>query len=181
MVSFAYYRRLYDLERNNGLRIAHRLTESHINPSCFEKMNVRKAAQLLSDSVVRAIRHYRANSLFGYLFKGSENTERFTKLMNDVFDVMNGRFIKNGITVINWHKKKKLLDSFLSVLDITEKIHRSRMPGDPTMPKMFCSQTTLDAWRLTIISAIHLTEDLFSAGLYTVLLGKTNQDPIEVI
>ncbi|KZS08275.1 Cell division ftsJ-like protein [Daphnia magna] len=41
---FEYYRSLYELERKNDFRRAHKLTESHLFPSPFEKMNVRKAA-----------------------------------------------------------------------------------------------------------------------------------------
>lgn len=96
-------------------------------------MNVRKAAQLLSDSVVQAIRHYRAHRTFGYLFKGSESTEKFTKLMNDVLDIMNGRCVKQGINIYNWCKKKEKLDTFLKILDITEECHRSREKNDPNI------------------------------------------------
>jgi hypothetical protein len=73
-------------------------------------MNVGKAAQLLSDSVAHAIRRYRRDKKFSYLFKDSETTEPSTKLINDVFDVMNGRYIAQGINVTNWWKKKKKLD-----------------------------------------------------------------------
>jgi len=106
-------------------------------------MNVRKAAQLLSDSVVQAFRRYRKHKKFAYLFKGSETTEKFTKLMNDVFDIMNGRFVAEGINLTNWWKKKRTLDAFLTVLDITEDCHRKRKANDPNIPlKMFVSDTT---------------------------------------
>ncbi|KZR99779.1 Uncharacterized protein APZ42_004226, partial [Daphnia magna] len=52
---FIYYKRMYDLEKKNHFRRAFKLTESHIHPTNFEKMNVGKAAQLLSDSVAHAL------------------------------------------------------------------------------------------------------------------------------
>lgn len=45
--------------------------------------------RLLSYSVVHALRRYRRNMKFAYLFKGTETW--FTKLINGVFDLMNGR------------------------------------------------------------------------------------------
>ena len=65
-------------------------------------MNVKKAAQLLSDSVVQEFRRYRKTKKFGYLFKDSETTERLTKLMNDVFDVMNDCLVAG---IRNWYKR----------------------------------------------------------------------------
>ncbi|EFX67920.1 hypothetical protein DAPPUDRAFT_330601 [Daphnia pulex] len=54
---FIYYERLHKLEKKNHFRRAHhKLTDSHINPTNFEKMNVAKAAQLLSDTVAHNIR-----------------------------------------------------------------------------------------------------------------------------
>jgi hypothetical protein len=157
------------------------LTESHINPTNFEKMNVRKAAQLLSDSVAHALRRYRRDKKFAYLFKGSETTERFTKLINDVFDVMNGRCIKQGINVTNWWKKKKILYIFLDILDVTEECNRTRKPNDPDTPvKMFLSDATLQSWRVTVLSVITLTEETFYVRYTSVLTGKLNQDPLEV-
>ena len=127
------------------------MTKSHINPTNFEKMNVGKAAQLLSDSVAHALLCYRRNKKIACLFKGSEITERSTKLINDVFDVMNGRCISQRINVANWWKKREKLDVFLNILDITEQCNRSRKPNDPDTPvKMFMSNTTLQAWRVTV-------------------------------
>lgn len=98
----------------NYYRRAFKLTESHINPTNYERINVRKAAQLLSDSGVRAIRHYRAQRKFAFPLKGSESTEKNTKLMNDVFDIINGRCVKQGINISNWLKKEEKLYRHLS-------------------------------------------------------------------
>ena len=75
----------------------------------------------MSDTVVQAFRRYRKHKEHGHLFKNSETTERLTKVVNDVFDVLNGRFILKGINERNWGKKKAQLDAFLKILDITEE------------------------------------------------------------
>ncbi len=105
--------------------------------------------------------------------------------MNDLFDVLNGRHPKVAITVQNWHDlkvgadgnqgKKRILDSMLAVLGETERAFER----DPTK-KMFCSKTTIHAWRLSIRSAMALIEEQLNAGFAYVLTGKWNQDPLEV-
>jgi len=105
-----------------------------------------------------------------------ETTISCTQTFNDIFDVLNGRHLKESITVGNWHKKKRILDEMLKIVDHTEAINRA---GDCPI-KMFASQTTIESWRLSIQSAITLTEELFSAGYSYVLTGKWNQDPLEV-
>ncbi len=58
-VDYVFYERLHRLESHWHFRKAHKLTPSHIHPNNFEKMNVRKAAQLLSESVAMAFKYYR--------------------------------------------------------------------------------------------------------------------------
>jgi hypothetical protein len=90
-----------------------------------------------------ALCRYRRNRKFVYLFKGSETTERFTKFINDVFELMNGSCIVQGINVTNWWKIKTNLDIFLDILDITEECKRKKKQNDPYTPvKMFLSDTT---------------------------------------
>lgn len=99
-----------------------------------------------------------------------------TKLINDVFDILNGRFSAQGINLRNWHIKEKKLRIMLDILKQSEDCFKK----NPKIP-MFMSQTTLLGWRVTISSVILLTEEMFSAGFHTVLTGRFNQDPIEVI
>ena len=100
-----------------------------------------------------------------------------TLLINDVFDVLNGRFIAEGINRRNWVKKKKILDVFLEVLTDTEAM------SDEIKIPPFMSTTTLRSFRVTTLSTIALTNEMLSheEDYFTVLTGKFNQDPIEVI
>jgi hypothetical protein len=58
---------------------------------------------------------------------------------------------------------------------MTERISKERNETP------FLSQTTLEAFRLTLLSIIDLTEDLLSNNYDFVLTGKFNQDCIEVM
>lgn len=49
------------------------------------------------------------------------------KLMNDVFDICNGRFIAAGINERNWGMKHAKLMKFLKILDITEDFYKKEV------------------------------------------------------
>ncbi|KAI9563372.1 hypothetical protein GHT06_010833 [Daphnia sinensis] len=113
-------------------------------------------------------------------FTCSETTEKLAKLINDVFDVLNERFVAQEINISNWCKNNKCLDTFLKILDVTEECHRSRKQHDENIPlNMFVSQTTRQAWRITVLGDIALVEEQFNADYITVLTGKFNQGPLE--
>lgn len=106
-----------------------------------------------------------------------------TKLLNDCFDILNGRFPKEGLSKLAWEAtKKSKLQKMLYVLDLTEKIAKDPKRDREKLPdSMFMSDTTLVAWRLVILSSIGLIDELFADGYTLVLTGRFNQDPIEVI
>lgn len=90
-----------------------------------------------------------------------------TKLLNDTFDVLNGRCYQERITILNWHVKKIVLDDMLCVLDQSEQVYKET----GTRIKMFASITTIRAWKLSIRSAITLIKEMFNAGFYFVPTG----------
>ncbi len=115
---------------------------------------------------------------FSLISPGSLPTEQMTLLLNNVFDVLNGRFPKEGITVSNWDRKKKILQHMLQCLELTEQQYNRQRKKTKMM---FVSQQTLFGWRLTINSILQLTDELlFKAGYSVVLTGKMNQDILEV-
>ncbi len=70
VVQYEFFIKLYDHEKSRGLRKAHKLTFSNIHPTNFERMNVRKAAQLLWRSVAMALKHHRELPETKYKFEG---------------------------------------------------------------------------------------------------------------
>ena len=113
---------------------------------------------------------------------GSESTQIMTKLMNDVFDVLNGRTFVKGINEANKKKKLALLEKMNTILNITEEIYTSRKKhSDGVPPVMFMSTTTLRSFRIVLHSAIDLTKEMLGNGYITVLTATWNQDPVEVI
>lgn len=61
-VKLDYYQSLFDLDYNGltGLKLAHKLTKSHVNPSNNEKMKVKYASQVspLKKKYVKALLNY---------------------------------------------------------------------------------------------------------------------------
>jgi len=78
---------LFDTEKIEGLRDATKLTSRHIFYK-NEKMNVRLAAQVLSDSVGDALIYVKS---IDTNFEGCEATSEFCKMINNAFDILNSR------------------------------------------------------------------------------------------
>ncbi|KZS06429.1 Uncharacterized protein APZ42_030122 [Daphnia magna] len=184
LVNYKHYEELFDFAKTKPITLGYHLSESHIHPNNFQKMNVRLSAQLFSNKTAMAfnvLRNYKEDTDVGRLikstFKGvyTEKIERLTKVMNDVFYILNLRFCKVRITKDTFPPKKEKLNHMLQVLSETEHVYEENGRNIP----MFVSQTSLHAWRLSIRSAINLIEEQFDAGLKGVLTGKFNQEPLE--
>jgi hypothetical protein len=114
-----------------SLRILPKLTDAHMYPNCFQKMNVRLAVQLLSKSVANGIKYFRTVNVetmdefrgkFKWkssislnisincvaLTKGSAQTEEMIRILDSVFDIMNGRWSKEAINHDNWPQKRQV-------------------------------------------------------------------------
>ena len=96
--------------------------------------------------------------------------------MNDVFNILNGRHMKEPVTPELWKNGSlKTLQLFLSMIDDTFSVIKGCKDKQG-----FAANTTLQAWRMTIRSAIALVEECFASGYKFVLTSRFNQDPIEV-
>jgi len=87
IIDWMYIKKLYELEREQGLRIGTKLTKRHINFH-NEKINVRLAAQTLSQSVTDALTYLKNTNED---FKGAGPTAEFISFINNAFDIQNSR------------------------------------------------------------------------------------------
>lgn len=88
-IKWEYILKLHDLQREEALHLATKIRMKHIE-WYRHKMNVRIAAQTLSNSVANAI-EFLNKDLQLEDFKGSEATVRFLRYMNNAFDCFNSR------------------------------------------------------------------------------------------
>lgn len=89
LISWKFIENLHNLQENEGLRLANKITTAHIN---FKKqiMKVHLAAQTLSRSVAVAL-EYCKDELNIDDFSDSGATIEFIRYFNDIFDILNSR------------------------------------------------------------------------------------------
>jgi hypothetical protein len=87
---------------------------------------------------------------------------------------MNGRCYADSITVQNWYKKKRILDAMLMVLSETERVKKE----SGKIQKMFSSVTTSQTWRISIRSAIALTEEQLGQSMRNRPKRVVTESPI---
>jgi len=87
-VDYQFIEKLHTLQNTEGLNLGNKLRSSHM--LWFKKkMNVKLAAQLLSESVAQSLQFCRDENLPG--FDGCTATIKFLQLFNKLFDIMNSR------------------------------------------------------------------------------------------
>ncbi|XP_049309268.1 uncharacterized protein LOC125777762 [Bactrocera dorsalis] len=177
IVTFKVIKKLYSIDQSNThFKICPKLTESHVYPSVFEKMSVKRATQVFSNSVAAGIEMAYSQNLFGsdeYLIKCIKPTQLFVKRMNDLFDDLDCKIFdsKNPL-------KRPLLRNDSGKVqrlhDHIEFLKSIRLPNDV---RVKC----IDGFRNTIRGMLMLSEELFKdqRELDFIFLGKLNQDALE--
>lgn len=87
-VAWKYIDLLVQHQEKLGFKYANKLTPLHVNFH-QQEMKVYLATQVFSRSVADALRFLRTSGVPE--FQGSEATEEFIRLMNDIFDIFNSR------------------------------------------------------------------------------------------
>lgn len=86
MIDWSYITKLHTLQENMGLKFANKLSRIHIEWT-LNKMKVKLAAQTLSKSVADALEFLCKENVCG--FEGSEETIRFIREIDRLFDFLN--------------------------------------------------------------------------------------------
>lgn len=101
-IKWCYYDQLYVADRSlpAHLRICPKLTFSHLNPSSTEKMRVKLATQVFSNSVADGLQFHQQKGTAGF---GAQikATILFTRRMNMMFDALNRKFPREGLCLGN--------------------------------------------------------------------------------
>uniref|UniRef100_A0A2S2PS39 THAP domain-containing protein 9 n=1 Tax=Schizaphis graminum TaxID=13262 RepID=A0A2S2PS39_SCHGA len=174
-ICWKYIKMLYGIEQQEGLRAGTKLTKRHIEFH-NEKMNVRLAAQTLSDSVADALSYLKnQNDLFGDV----EPTVEFIRYINNAFDILNSRsnFSKNpynkAISSDTIEQYTRFMQDFIPFIKSLE------FPGGI---KVINSgrKTGFVGFILSLQNAISMFHDLLAkADLYFFPTYKISQDHIE--
>lgn len=159
-----------DRKSISDCRAAPKLTERHINPTDFQKMNVKLAAQVFSSSVSRGMKA--ANHLKLLNNESSLNTANFLGRINDITDCMNSKNLddknpmKRPLSTTNHNAVQCLKDAIPFV--------RSWTTSQGTNPP--CFEGLIQTFRGTL----QLFEEISSSNQNRFLMtARINQDPIE--
>ena len=136
---------------NGGLKAAPKLTETHINPNNLQRMNVRLAVQLFSNSTADALQFYTSAGML----HDTEATISFTRRINKLFDILNAKKPYHGLQLDS--SDFKFLESSLQWLD-TWQMHVTCL--DREKKNQCLSPSTFQGLRVTLLSTIQLSQYL---------------------
>ncbi|KAK9685445.1 hypothetical protein QE152_g38041 [Popillia japonica] len=128
-VSFGDVRAMYSIDKASKTgKALPKLSDKHMNPNNFQKMNVQLVVQVLSRSVSASIRTAKEtgerNTATAY------NTANFIELINDTFDILNSRVLNSkrkyckALSVANLDGMQ-IMQSTCNIMKIIKKIDRN--------------------------------------------------------
>ena len=121
-ISWKYVILLHELQSKNGLHLANRLRNQHVNYK-ENKMKTSLACQTFSKAVSNSINYLRLQNYRE--FKDSEETSYFINLVNDMFDHLNskskfGKYLKGPLSAKNFDIWTKNFDKYTDyILNMT--------------------------------------------------------------
>ncbi|KAL4092139.1 hypothetical protein QTP88_026695 [Uroleucon formosanum] len=160
-----------DVIHPGNARAIPKITKEHLYLSNLMKTRVRLMTQVFSHSMVCGIEFYRCRKGIG--LGGSEETQKCTILLNNLFDTLNRRYAAKGITKSS--KNFKIMEDAEIWLDNWEtNVKKTKLSQNEFLT------SPAEGLRVTIRSSIELSKYLlYDCGFSYVLTGKMNQDPLE--
>lgn len=171
LVSFKEIIKTYTIDKNNNTSKAlTKLTDSHINPGPFQKMNCKLAFKIFRNSVTATIHTCVAT---GELKSNTaKDTAIFVKHMNDLIDTLNSNSLFDKNSLKSALSENKVLQ-FLNVAKEWNLNLQKITNKGITRPPCFNGMV----WTLTAI--IDLYEDQKEFGFEYLMTARLNQDFLE--
>lgn len=150
-----------------------KITTVHLNPTSFQKMRVKYAAQIFSKSVAAAI--LTAHATNELKSSTALETAKFLITINDIFDALNSRVlndanpIRSAISVFN-EKPLQVLKNAVQFFDSIKVYRNNKLANN-----IYC----ISGFQWTINSILMLWEDLQKENCKFLLTNFLNQDCLE--
>ncbi|KAK3931076.1 DNA transposase [Frankliniella fusca] len=169
-----------------GIKGNFTLSENHLHPTIFQKMNVRLGMQFYEARVADAMEHLKEQGVHG--LADSEPTIKFIRRINSLVDALNSRSPSDGLKADPEKKHNKTLVEFLDYLYQMEEIARSReVLSERLSGKAFSvgendelSASCFLGLLMTVKTALQLVEYLTDSLDYSYLMTRRiNQDALE--
>lgn len=171
VVSWKDILEFYEIEKKSSsdCRAAPKISERHVNPQAFQKMSVKLATQIFSNSVSRGMKA--AISLGQLKSKSSTNTANLLGKLNDVTDSLNSKHMDDKNPY-----KQPLSNTNLRPLNCLE----AAIPYVQTWKTLNgLNPPCFEGLVQTLRGILMLYEDIYSSGNKFLLTGRFNQDPLE--
>lgn len=174
LIKFSDIKAIYELDsKSNTGRCLLKLSNKHVNPNAFEKMNVKLAAQLLSHSVASAIK---VALQTGELVSATgEHTANFVDTMNYLFDALNStRFTANNpYNRVLSEKNPQVMKAIDRGYDLIKNLYKINTKGELYRPPSFDGfLQTINAVKMFYCQQLEEEKSF----LFT---GRLSQDPLE--
>jgi hypothetical protein len=178
VIRWCYIQKLVELQQKEGLHLANKLTNTHIQWHKL-KMKVKIAAQTLSSSVADALQFL---SAVDAEFKDVEDTVQFIRYIDMAFDILNtrssfGKGFKSPLRIANLHVWESQLQ------DISEYL-AGLCSYDGQLLSTHRRRTFVLGFRTSITSIVSLSKELLTRTdnkFDYVLTFKMSQDHIECL
>lgn len=160
----------YNKDKENQIRSAPKLTDSHMNPSNFEKMKVKLAVQVFSQTVAAALSTYMS---LGALPSSAVGTITFIDKMDKLFDILNSSTATSGKKYNKPFEGKLYQVEFLKEMAETFK---NMQAFDRSGKNVTGKIKNFRCWQITINGILMLWEDMKKPRIYT---RRLQQDSLE--
>eukprot|EP00112_Aurelia_sp_Birch-Aquarium-sp1_P011130 Seg2347.6 transcript_id=Seg2347.6/GoldUCD/mRNA.D3Y31 product="Transposable element P transposase" protein_id=Seg2347.6/GoldUCD/D3Y31 len=178
-----HFAKIVNDDAENGLKLCPKLSVEHTQLNAYSVMNVRLAAQSLSETTAKILKEYYPSDTHG--------TAEFCNQMDKFFDALNVRSRKEAglkrkntlepYTSVNDWRFHWLENEFLKYLEDWKQSTLDR-PGEFSKcdrEKMFLSSQTYEGLQMTTYAVIEVTKFLLGKGMSFVLTNRFNQDVVE--
>ncbi|XP_031338009.1 uncharacterized protein LOC116175207 [Photinus pyralis] len=159
--------------KSNVTRAMLKITDTHVNPTTFQKMKVKYAVQVFSHSVAAAIATCAETG--EVRSRTAKNTASFLKYINDTFDCLNSRVVKAanpyncGLSTYNTFTTTRLAEA-LQYFQKIEIFENGRARNN-----IYC----IEGFQWTIRAILGLWDSLVKDDYKYMLTSRINQDPLE--
>lgn len=173
LASWEHVEAFYNRDKQRNIRMVPKLTDAHLDPNQFQRLNVRYAAQVLSYSVAAGMS---SEIELGILPAEAQETVDFIVKVDQLFDVLNSSKVSDpnkykrafSGTVYQVECLKRSLETF-------KNLKASSGKNTANVIKVFTGL------QITINAILHLLDYFVSQGQIFFFTRRFNQDPIENI
>ncbi|KAK3913536.1 Transposable element P transposase [Frankliniella fusca] len=192
-IKLSHYEAVVKLEEGRGIRAAFTLTRDHLNPTTYQRMNVRMAMQFFSNTVASAMEDYQLRGEEG--LSDSQPTINFMRRINAVVEAMNSRSPADGLRPDENTVQQQVLRDFLTYLEKMDEMAQAK--ADLIREKKLLAvnaehrisvghideitKSTYLGFRVTVNTALDLIKYLHDNFNYQYLMTRRlNQDALEM-